>query len=80
MRRIISDTTASPIQTGTLPMTNTPQLDLVDSFNGDKVVFVGRSAFNQKMMSIMRRMNVNLGETIIYANTMDEARYMIRQQ
>lgn len=74
---IMNTSNASPIQTGTLPLHNAPQIDLVDEFNGDRVVFVGRSAFNQKMMSVMRRMNVNVGDNIVYANTIDEARFII---
>lgn len=77
---IINTTTASPIQTGSLPLHNTPVVDLVDPFNGDKVFLVGRIAFNRKLMSVMRRMNVNMGETLQYANTMDEARFMLRER
>lgn len=77
---IINTTSASPIQTGSLPLHNTPLLDLVDPFNGDKVILVGRTAFNRKLMAVMRRMNVNMGESIAYAKTMDEAKFLLRQE
>lgn len=71
---------AAPLQTGELMLDTAPALEIVATENGDSVIFVGREAFNLKMRSIFRRMNIDLGANVHSVGSMIEAEHILREQ
>jgi hypothetical protein len=69
---------AAPLQTGAL--THTRNALKLNPEGRDLVVIVGRSAYLQTLIVIFRNMNLALGEQVFSADTLDQARALIRER
>ena len=70
---------AAPLQTGELMLETAPTVEIVVPDNGDSVIFAGREAFNLKLRSIFRRMNIDLGSHVFSVGSMNEANFTLRE-
>ncbi len=69
---ILDLTSASPVQTGQLMLSLPRPVEIVNQ-SYDTVVLAGREAFNQKMLATLRRLGVELGDSVVSVASLPEA-------
>ena len=77
---VLDLTKAAPIQTGTLMLDLPRPVEMIDPGVRDMLIFVGRDAFNQKMLATFRRMGIEMGDNLYSVNSLPEASFLVQQQ